>query len=328
MSSVFTDLVRPVTEEDRTKLPRYSYSKLEVFKNCPYQYQMKYVQGKMAVDTSLAMELGSLLHKALEEKGKMKVASSLVDYSMLAEIIQDGVVETDEKTRAELPGIVALQYKYWETWGVPDSEGATYDQKMKVFDKVLHEEMEDQEWTPLKFEMPFEFVYKDRAILHGFIDRVDFRETENGVEYRTIDYKTSKKIYDSSKLTTSLQFGIYALAIFNALHEVPIVSEYHFILLDQIQQALTKGWENRLIKALDGLLDKIDANTEKGLWKACPTPLCHWCPFCKTNADATEYRNECEYYSLWTPTNKTFEVNKKYDEAEALNPKPAKKLIF
>ena len=34
-----------------------------------------------------------------------------------------------------------------------------------------------------------------------------------------------------------------------------------------------------------------------------PTPLCYWCPFVE---------KECEYYSLWKPDNKTFEVNKEY----------------
>ena len=307
------DYVRPVREEDRGILPVFSYSKIEVYKNCPYQYDLKYNQGKFSSDTSIALEIGSLLHYVLEQKGKiLKEENEMLDYELLNGIILNGTNETDKKTKDVLLGVNALKKKYWETWNVPDSEGRTYDDKLKLFDKVLHTEMEEDLWKPYKFEHPFEFVWNNRVIIKGFIDRIDLKDGN----VRTVDYKTSKKVYDSSKLSTPLQFGIYALGILNEFGVLPEESVYRFILLDETQKALTKGWEKRLIKALDGIFDKIDADNKSGVWVPKSSPLCHWCNFCSHNPDAKEFKHDCEYYSLWTPDNKTFAVNRQFEAGD------------
>ena len=316
--------IRPVTEDDKN-LPVFSYSKMEVFKNCPLQYRYKYIEKQYTQDTSIALELGSLCHYVLESKGKMIVSGETVDYEKLNNILMNGVTETDEKTKEELLGVNQLKRKYFEVWYEPDNaSGASYDEKIKLFDKVLHNEMEETDWKPTYFEKPFEFVWDNKVILKGFIDRID---TKDG-QYRTVDYKTSKKVYEQSKLATSLQFGVYALAILNEFGVLPIESEYRFILIDDKQYALTKGWENRLIKAMDKVFGDIEASEKKSVFVPKPSPLCHWCNFCQTNPEATIYRNECEYFSKWTPTQKTFEVNKKWNALENINTAPKRKLVF
>jgi DNA helicase-2/ATP-dependent DNA helicase PcrA len=318
------DRIRSVTEDDQ-ELPVFSYSKLEVFKNCPLQYRYKYIEKKYSQDTSIALELGSLCHYILEQKGKALANGEILDYNKLNDLLMNGVKETDEKTKEELLGVNQLKRKYFEVWYEPDNaSGATYDEKIKLFDQVLHEEMEDTDWIPTYFERPFEFVWDNKVILKGFIDRIDVKDGQ----YRTVDYKTSKKIYEQNKLSTSLQFGIYALAILNDFGTLPVESEYRFILIDNKQYALTKGWEKRLIKALDKLFGEIKASEEKKVFVPKPTPLCHWCNFCQTNPEATIYRNECEYFSKWTPTQKTFEVNKKWNALENINTAPKRKLVF
>ena len=316
--------IRPVTEDDKN-LPVFSYSKMEVFKNCPLQYRYKYIEKKYSQDTSIALELGSLCHYVLEQKGKMIVSGETVDYEKLNDILMNGVTETDEKTKEELLGVNQLKRKYFEVWHEADNaSGASYDEKIKLFDKVLHDEMEETDWKPTYFEKPFEFVWDNKVILKGFIDRID---TKDG-QYKTVDYKTSKKVYEQSKLATSLQFGVYALAILNEFGVLPIESEYRFILIDDKQYALTKGWENRLIKAMDKVFGDIEASEKKSVFVPKPSPLCHWCNFCQTNPEATIYRNECEYFSKWTPTQKTFEVNKKWNALENINTAPKRKLVF
>ena len=316
--------IRPVTDDDKN-LPVFSYSKMEVFKNCPLQYRYKYIEKKYSQDTSIALEFGSLCHYVLEQKGKMIVSGETVDYEKLNDILMNGVTETDEKTKEELLGVNQLKRKYFEVWHEADNaSGASYDEKIKLFDKVLHEEMEDTDWKPTYFEKPFEFVWDNKVVLKGFIDRID---TKNG-QYRTVDYKTSKKVYEQSKLATSLQFGVYALAILNEFGVLPIESEYRFILIDDKQYALTKGWESRLIKAMDKVFGDIEASEKKSVFVPKPSPLCHWCNFCQTNPEATIYRNECEYFSKWTPTQKTFEVNKKWNALENINTAPKRKLVF
>ena len=310
--------IRSVTEVDKQNLPKFSYSSLSTYKQCPYQFNLKYNEKLISSEKSLALELGTLLHYVLEQKGKMIANlypngdknTGIVDYNTLSGILQNGTVITDEKTKEQILGLKELKRKYWEVWGVPDSEGRTYNEKIELFMKVLSDEMENTDWKPYLFEHPFEFVYDDKIILHGFIDRVDKKEDGS---YRVVDYKTNKKLYDSKDLATSLQFGIYALAILNEFNEIPDEYQYRMILLDQQQTALTLGWEKRLIKALDKIIQGLDERKVSGEWEPKPTPLCHWCNYCNTNPEAKQYNNQCPYYSLWTPTNKTFEVNQKYD---------------
>lgn len=316
--------IRPVTENDK-ELSVFSYSKIEVFKNCPLQYRYKYIEKKYSQDTSIALELGSLCHYVLEQKGRMVADGQAVNYDKLNDILMNGTTETDEKTKEKLLGVYQLKKKYFEVWHEADNaSGASYDEKVRLFNQVLHEEMEDTEWKPTYFEKPFEFVWDDKVILKGFIDRIDVK----GDQYRTVDYKTSKKIYEQSKLATSLQFGIYALAILSEFGVLPIESIYRFILIDDEQYALTKGWEKRLIKALDKVFGEIEVSEKKEIFIPKPSPLCNWCNFCQTNPEATIYRNECEFFSKWTPTQKTFEVNKKWNALENIGSTPKRKLVF
>lgn len=321
------DKIRAVTAKDVETLPRCSYSRLEVFKNCPRQYMYKYIEKKYTEDTSLALELGTICHYVLEQKGKCIAQKKVVDYTLLTKWLMEGVTTTDEKTQGVLLGVKQLKKKYLEEWYQPDNaSGMNYEEKMKVFDKVLRSEMEDSEWTPAYFEKPFEFVWDNKVIMHGFIDRID---TKDG-QFRTVDYKTSKKTYEQSKLATSLQFGIYALAILNDFGRLPVESEYSFVLIDEKQQALTKGWEKRLIKALDKVFETIDLYQKEGNFPPKASPLCYWCDYCDNNPGATIHRMECDFYSKWTPTQKTFEVNKKWNalDNKMTDTTPKRKLIF
>lgn len=314
--------IRSVTDKDKG-LPTFSYSKIEAFKNCPLQYRFKYLDKKYSKDTSISLELGSLCHYVLELKGKMVASGQAVDYGKLHSVLQNGVTETNEKTKEKLLGVAQLKKKYFDVWHEADNAScASYEEKMLLFNNVLHSEMENTAWQPAYFEKPFEFVWDNKVILKGFIDRIDVKDGQ----YRTVDYKTSKKVYDQSKLATSLQFGIYALAILNEFGSLPVESQYRFILIDDEQYALTKGWEKRLIKALDKVFGDIEASENKNTFIPKSSPLCYYCNFCSNNPSASVYRNDCEYFSLWTPTKKTFEVNKKWNALE--NTVEKRRLVF
>ena len=326
MSDFFEGKVRGVTEADRGVLPRLSYSGLEVFKNCPYQFNLKYGEKKYTKETTLALELGSLCHLILELKCNYIKAGKHVDYDYLHFILKYGSIDTNEKTKEHILGVDELKRKYFEEWYEPDNaSGMTYEEKMEVFKKVLKEEMNHASiWHPIYAELPFEFVYKDRIIFNGFIDRVDINIFGG---FRVTDYKTSKKQFESAKVVTSLQFGIYAMAIYQEFGQIPVSFLYRFILLDEDQMAMTSGWEKRLEKTLDNLLDKIDKCKKSGIWLPKPSPLCHWCNYSVTNPKAHEFKNDCEYYSLWTPENKVWTVNKKYNALDNVGKKSDNKEV-
>ena len=312
MSDFFQGKVRSVTEADRDTLPRLSYSGLETFRNCEYQYNLKYGEKKYTKETTLALELGSLCHLILELKCNYIKEGKPVDYDYLHFILKYGSVDTNEKTKEHILGVDELKRKYFEEWYEPDNaSGMTYAEKMEVFEKVISEEMNDTSiWHPIYAELPFEFVYKDRVIFNGFIDRVDINIYGS---FRCLDYKTSKAPFPANKVVTSLQFGIYAMAIYQEFGQIPVSFLNRFILIDENQKAMTTGWERRLEKTLDNALNKMDKNKKSGIWLPKPSALCHWCNFSNTNPKAYEFKGDCEYYSLWTPENKVWATNKKYN---------------
>lgn len=322
--------IRFVTEEDREQLPVFSYSKFDVFKKCPMQYYIKYEEGKRPVNEStIALELGTLCHYVLEQKGIMLTEKQEVDYDALFNILDNGYKEEDNA----ILGVSDLKKKYFEEWFVPDNaSGANYEEKLKLYKKILYTEMEGTDWCPKYFEFPFEFVYDDKIIITGFIDRIDCKEVEDeGIKhtlYKCLDYKTSKKIYSKTDIATSMQFAIYSMAILLYFKTLPIECEYRFIFLNDSQFALTKGWEDRIIKNLNKLLEGVETCKTTGVYKPKPTPLCHWCSYCKTNPNAHEFNNECQYFSLWTPYNKTFDTNKPFTEKGQKTEVEKRKIIF
>lgn len=320
MDIFFKGKVRSVTNADRGVLPRLSYSGLETFRNCEMQYNLKYGEKKYSKDTTLALEAGSLLHKVLEEKFYYINSGKPVDYDYLNFILKYGSMDKNEKTKEHLLGVDELKRKYFEEWYTPDNaSGMTYEEKIQVFRNVINEEMNDTSiWRPVYAELPFEFVYKDQVIFNGFIDRVDMNMFGS---YRVLDYKSSKKLFDSSKVATSLQFGIYAMAIYEKFGQIPISFLYRFILLDDNQKAMTKGWEKRLEKTLDNTLNKINNNKQSGIWRPSPSPLCFFCSYCRNNPKAHEFKDDCEYYSLWKPDEKRFDVNKRYNALDKASKK-------
>ena len=313
------DFIRPVTDEDRITIPTYSHSKLEVYENCPYRYSLQYEQGKKSNETTLALELGTVCHKVYEVAAQMWKKGK-IDYNDLKFLLEYG--DTDEK----ISGIKDLSKKYFEEWYEPDSEGHTYSWKMSQFDKGLHNYIDSfsyNGWIPFKEEYDFEFVFNDRAIIHGFIDSILINSEGN---FKCIDYKTSKKIFPDNKIPTSQQFGIYCMGMLNDFRDIPLQCDYRFILLNQEQNALTNGFGKRIVKKLNSMMDKIDKCSKDKIWIPNATPLCWFCPYNKNNPKNKEFKNECDYYSLWSPTERRWDVNKRFNVLDLTKDKDVNKI--
>lgn len=305
-AQVLLEHIRPFDAEKDKNVAEFSHSRLEVFEQCPYKFDLHYNQQKISGDTAIALEFGSLCHYVLEMKGQMILNNQPIDYKKL--------IDTLDKGTDELPGIVALKFKYMNTWNALDTEGRTYPDKVANVEEVIKTEMENDEWKVFATEHPFEFVYDNRAKFRGSIDRIDYRINEDGeTEYRIIDYKTAKKPYEDNKLTTSQQHSIYNMAFLLEYGVLPVANLYRHICIGETQYALTKGWSGRIVKKFDKVFGEIDEDYKQKLWPVKPSPLCHFCQFCITNPEATKYKRECDYYMKWTRSNKDFSVNKPWN---------------
>lgn len=329
-------LLRPVEEDDRRKLPTVSYSKLDVLKKCVMQYAQKYKLGKYSNQQTLALELGTILHKGLEMKGRMKIDGKKVDYLEITDAVTNGCQEITDKGSEQMIGLERISQKYFEDWFNTKEGEASYTEKTNLYlSKVIYDRMEDEDWKVIAVEKRFEFVYDNRVIIHGFIDRVD--QNKDG-ELRVVDYKSSKKVFRDEDIKTPLQMVTYDIACVFLYGKLPVEHEYDFILLDQKQGhnegVCSKGYFNRGIKNLNSLLDKMDSVEKMDEYEPSPTPLCYWCAYPdKThtpNADS-KYAGSCPYYSLWKPEKKSFQVNEEFvpgKKVENKTEKPKRTLVF
>lgn len=314
----------------------YSYSALSQFKNCPRAFYYKYIEGHYPQESSLALSLGSLLHKARELVSLDLMAGKKPDYfAIMRMVMEDGWEgqEKSSKTKTEkLDPVRVLRERYPAEWSEPDNKsGMTYDEKLQLFEASLPDEENSSDWHAIAVELPFDLSLDGRTVpvvdketgeiedlpvhIKGVIDKIE--QNASG-QLRIVDYKTSKKIFEGADVKTPLQMYIYHLAAQSLYPGQEIVEHlYDFLLLGQTQVGGSAGWLNRAEKKLNHILDSIRQSSLSGEWEPKPTPLCHWCSYCPTNANADEFKNLCRFYSLWTPQAKSFEVAQKWSpEAE------------
>ena len=304
-----------VNLKESKELERISYSKLSTFEQCPRKFLYKYEQNKRSDTTSLALELGTIAHYGKELVGQALMLAQKPDYEYVKKIVMNGYDEVSEFTPIHIPGILELKEKYFFEWIEPDNKsGMNYDEKLKIYFKNLHNLELDKEWRPIAVEPEFDFPYEGLFRLYGFIDRIDINSKR---EYRVVDYKSSKKVFDDKDLKTPMQMYFYTLAVEHMYEATPVEHIYDFIFLGEIQNACSKGYQNRGQKKLLKLWGELGECRTSGIYLAKASPLCYYCEYCKNNpntVNATDgLRGTCEYYSLWTPHNRTFEKNKEFD---------------
>lgn len=319
--------LRPVEESDRGKLLTVSYSKLSLKDQCDFRYNLKYNEGNYSNKGSMATDIGSILHKGLELKGRAIQNGEKPDYEAIRKIVYEGCEEVTDKGTEKLKGINDIMVEYFADWmAIDPNTGMDMNQKMQIyFNDVLPTRMEGNPWVIIGTEVRFEFVYDNKAIIHGFIDRIDGKYDEDGdlTAIRVIDYKSSKKVFRDADIKTPLQMVTYDLACLFLYGILPEYHEYDFILLNTKQTTddgvCSKGYLTRGLRKLDRILDSITICNITQEFKPSPSPLCYWCEFASAyhspNSDP-KFEGMCPYYSLWTPENKTFKVNQKYEQED------------
>lgn len=305
----------------------FSFSKLDKFNQCPFAFKLKYEDAHFSETSSLAMEIGTIAHKCKELIALDLMAGRSPDYREIERVLFEGYDSTEDDVKSSehnivhILGINELKKKYPFDWIAPDNKsGMDYDQKIGLFRSHLKDMEKDTLWRPIAAELPFEFIFDGEWIIKGFIDKVE-KNQETG-ELRIVDYKTSKAIFDEKKVKTSMQMIIYDMAIRNIYHVIPSSHLFDFIFIGQRQHACSPGYYERGEKKLREWFAEIKKSRETGEYIPKPSPLCHWCDYCKTNSNAQEdLKYLCPYYSLWTPTNKTYKVFQVYNNKPKENEK-------
>lgn len=282
---------------------RYSYSKIDTFDQCGFKFKLKYVDKHYINSSSIALDVGTAIHKAEEAIANSIIAGEPVDYVNIKNNI---LIKKCE-----------LEQKFPEEYKTPDKNGRTYDEKFYEYlqtgiyrlEKYL---IENPQLEIVGIEQEFEFMYGD-ILFHGAIDRV-LRDKETG-KYIIQDIKTYGAPVEDKKLVTPLQFVIYAIAVKHlyGVDEDQLSCAYDLPFCNITQEAGTKGFVQRGIKKANSLLASIN-NKE---FKPKPSPLCHWCEFCPTNPNQVpEAKNLCPYHSYWTKEVKNFNTASEWQGLE------------
>lgn len=286
--------IRPATEEDMEKLPAYSYSRIDTFRQCQYRFYLKYRKEIISEERAVALDVGTFCHEILEDRGNSIIKNE--------KLLTASEVKENKKEEYEI-----LKNTFSSEWNKTDKTGRDYNDKFKEFWSMYDSEMTDPEWHVEACEKEFNIVLGEKYILHGFIDRID--KNDQG-DYKVIDYKTAAKIYTEKERDESMQMFIYALAIYIMYGRFPKEFEYDFVFFGEKRPALQSG-DNSMeacFTELVNLFRSIEKKDDNKNFIPKRTPLCWWCPYGKNNLyhDA----GTCQFYSEWTPSHRTFENHK------------------
>lgn len=274
---------------------KYSYSRLDTYKQCAFRYFLKYIEGHYDKSGSVALEFGSLIHRTEEAIGNC--------------IKDDLPIPYDELIATFAQTCTGLQEKYAKEFTEVDKSGRTYPDKINYYlnDGIYRLEKFMKANPDLEIvgtEVDFNFTAINNEIFRGSIDRV-LRNKVTGqyilhdIKSYAVPLKDDGPSKRDPNLVTPLQFVVYCLAAKELYGIDPndIVCYYDLPLCDMQQQAGTKGFITRgqvkLASIFKGIYDKD--------WKPTANTLCHWCEFCATNSAAkADTKYLCPYFCQWT----------------------------
>lgn len=225
-----------------------SYTRLRVYLECPWKYQLMFVEGRR-IPLTPRSSLGLSLHRALERFHR-KEAGTLDD---LLDCYEDG----------------------WLGAGYPDE--AAKDLWRKKGRRILERYYEsEQDRRSQVMAVEREFVYPlGRHAVRGMVDRID-RLADGG--YEIVDYKTHLDIESETELSDDLQMRFYALGVKESLALDVRRLTLHYVAADKkVSVAYDAGREEEL----KGLIGKTADDIEAGRFCARTA----FCPRCEFRAD-------------------------------------------
>ena len=289
--------------------PKFSYSRTEVYENCPYRYYLQYVKGHYIPAVGLALSFGTLVHLINQLQTDTLLAGKSIDYPMLKDYFQNvNLPKKNPKDKeGDIFGTNILRRMFPDEWEDLDKTGRTFEEKTQAFlDRGIYRQeeylAEHPELKLVAAEMPFEY-YFDNVLFTGSIDRV-LQYRDDPKHFVIHDLKTSAEAYDDKKLASPRQMWVYVGALKEKYgKDIQVDCEYEFPIAEEMRVAGTKGWEKRCETKMKKILSSIFSEE----WKPSPSPLCAWCSFSNTNPNQPPAaKNLCPYYSLWTPQERSF----------------------
>ena len=304
-----------------------SYSQLDKFIKCPYNWELKYID-KIDIDVkSKHLEYGLAVHEVLEH------VFNTIKHNQGNEMILAGLEEPKEVSLGEAKEmLINLITEKEVPFDSPEEKETWIEAGFKMLEDLMNKETEFHELmmdseiigVELPFELPIDIMpmevlnpvtgemeTHDTVWVIGFIDLI--LRTPEGIVM--IDHKSGSKKFDKAKLRADLQFPIYTKAIMHIFNELPVKAYYNFTKIHDFQQVLIT---EEITPEMEAVMNKrgpkeIYCMTPEGAEReirqvfakmampehpACPTPLCYWCDY------GYHLYGICTKSSQWQPKSK------------------------
>jgi DNA helicase II / ATP-dependent DNA helicase PcrA len=208
--------------------PRLSFSGISTYRECPRQYQYRYVH-RLPVPTTAESQYGNILHAALQRLGKLRMEAPAVTEESVQGVHEQVWVEMPFPDPRRLPAMRALGRRQLLSY----LAGGGFAPRPALVEEPFTADLEG--WR-----------------LRGIIDRVDpphagaaGAELPNG-PWRIIDYKTGDPI-PTSRLRRDLQLALYALGAKRALGLDEV--ELEIVYLKDSSRVIVPASEDLLVEA-------------------------------------------------------------------------------
>lgn len=257
-------MLRDIDEEKvlKAKNRRHSVSSLDLFKNCPHNYYLKYVCGNYGEFSPDHLTVGTSVHKAMEMKVKGETNQKII------KMLKDEVGHITE-------------YR---------------DRVKKFISKYVLDADYIKGYEVLGVELPFEMKIEGRPFI-GAIDLI-IKHKETG-EISVIDYKTSKKIHSDDKLK-GFQTLIYAHVVDKLFGRVDkVIYDFVFLEIKQVVEIDIKKNNKSLKTRLRNVFKKMDKAFETGEFIPSPSILCGWCNFRSYSNPDQKTCGLCKFEGIW-----------------------------
>ena len=249
------------------ELHHISHSQIDKYLMCPYQYSLKYFEGKVERPSNNLI-LGSAYHSALEFNFKQKIESGvdmpidiLLDY--YSDKLDDGILESNNL--------------------FPDWQPDQYlkDQGIGLLSCYMNTVAASV--VPLEVEKWLEIPISD-TLIQVRIDLID----ENMV---VIDHKTAAKAYDQEKADNMIQFSAEAFALRTPIDcAVHVALKYKSPKINIVYTHRTIDdilwWRKLAGHVIKGVRNEVFPCNPNGWW--CSATYCGFYDECKKGT--TSYR--------------------------------------
>ncbi|RMG49032.1 MAG: PD-(D/E)XK nuclease family protein [Acidobacteria bacterium] len=244
--------------------PRFSYSRLSTFRQCPRRYAFRYLEGVPEAFRTVESVLGSAVHAALRWLYERRDAGERPGVSGL-------VAEFDRRFDAELgPSVKVVR--------AGESVEDHRRRGRQLLERFHRDRFVADTTSTVSLESRFDIVLGGRFGFTGFIDRVA-REPDGTLH--VIDYKTTGRPRRSLDPDEALQLHAYGLAC-RRRHGGPIRVSFHYLEDGSgIGESFGDGVAARAERTL---VSRIEEVVQARSFPPRPTQLCAWCG----------YRDRCE----------------------------------